>query len=182
MPINGLTIATDWDRFQFGAEYILASRVSFHAGIQQGLDNNNERDILVPSAGLSLKFKNVDNGNMGLKATLSLNPTHLNFHQQALSPAVVSITKTLHCNLIFRSLHRYYESELHLLSGSKNISDADLPVDVSLFVPTMMDNPHSEAIILPPKSEEEYDIGISFSSDVLTSKKATFDNLVYKLR
>ena len=42
----------------------------------------------------------------------------------------------------------------------------------------MMDNPHSETITLPPKSEEEYDIGVSFSSDVLTSKKATFDNLV----
>ena len=42
----------------------------------------------------------------------------------------------------------------------------------------MMDNPHSESVTLPPKSDEEYDIGISFSSDVLTSKKATFDNLV----
>ena len=42
----------------------------------------------------------------------------------------------------------------------------------------MMDNPHSETVTLPPKSEEEYDIGVSFSSDVLTSKKATFDNLV----
>ena len=41
----------------------------------------------------------------------------------------------------------------------------------------MMDNPHSETVTLPPKSEEEY-IGVSFSSDVLTSKKATFDNLV----
>jgi len=41
-----------------------------------------------------------------------------------------------------------------------------------------MDNPHSETVTLPPKSEEEYDIGVSFSSDVLTSKKATFDNLV----
>ena len=62
--------------------------------------------------------------------------------------------------------------------GLKNISDADLPVSVSLFVPTMMDNPHSENITLPPKSDEEYDLGVSFSSDVLTSKKATFDNLV----
>ena len=41
-----------------------------------------------------------------------------------------------------------------------------------------MDNPHSESVTLPPKSDEEYEIGVSFSSDVLTSKKATFDNLV----
>ena len=179
MPINGLTIATDFgDRFQFGAEYILASRVSFRAGIQQGLDNNNEKDILVPSAGLSLKFKNVVM-EYGFESHPFLNPTHRFTLALQLSPAVVSITKTtISHNPIFRSLHRYYESEPFVKVGLKNISDADLPVDVSLFVPTMMDNPHSEAITLPPKSEEEYDIGISFSSDVLTSKKATFDNLV----
>ena len=62
--------------------------------------------------------------------------------------------------------------------GLKIFKNQDLPVDVSLFVPTMMDNPHSETLTLPPKSEDDYDIGISFSSDVLTSKKATFDNLV----
>ena len=96
-----------------------------------------------------------------------------------LSPAVVSITSTvISHNPIFRSLHRYYESEPFVKVGLKNISDADLPVDVSLYLPTMMDNPHSESVTLPPKSEEEYEIGVSFSSDVLTSKKSTFDNLV----
>ncbi len=42
----------------------------------------------------------------------------------------------------------------------------------------MMENPHSESIVLPPKSDEEYELGVSFSSDVLTSAKASFDNLV----
>ena len=115
----------------------------------------------------------------GFESHPYLNPTHRFTLALQLSPAVVSITKTtIAHNPIFRSLHRYYESEPFVKVGLKNISDADLPVNVSLFVPTMMDNPHSETITLPPKSEEEYDIGISFSSDVLTSKKSTFDNLV----
>ena len=42
----------------------------------------------------------------------------------------------------------------------------------------MMDNPHSETITLPPKSDGEYKLGVSFASDVLTSKKSTFDNLI----
>ena len=42
----------------------------------------------------------------------------------------------------------------------------------------MMSNPHSETITLPPKSDEEYELGVSFSADVLTTKKAAFDNLV----
>ena len=179
MPINGLTLAADFsDRLHLGAEYILGSRVSFRAGLQQGLNSNNEKDILIPSAGMSLKFKSIVM-EYGFESHPYLNPTHRFTIALQLSPAVVSITKTtISHNPIFRSLHRYYESEPFVKVGLKNISDADLPVNVSLFVPTMMDNPHSETVNLPPKSEEEYDIGISFSSDVLTSKKATFDNLV----
>ncbi len=177
MPINGLTLAADYgDRAHFGAEYILASRVSFRAGMQQGMDG--EEKILVPSAGMSLKFKSLIM-EYGFESHPFLNPTHRFSVALQFSPAVVSITKTtISHNPIFRSLHRYYESEPFVKVGLKNISDDDLPVNVSLFVPTMMDNPHSETVTLPPKSEEDYDIGVSFSSDVLTSKKATFDNLV----
>ena len=177
MPINGLTLAADFgDRFHFGAEYILASRLSFRAGLQQDLSGDEK--IMVPSAGLSLKFKSAV-AEYGYESHPYLNPTHRFSLALQFSPAVVSITKTtISHNPIFRSLHRYYESEPFVNVGLKNISDADLPVNVSLFVPTMMDNPHSETVTLPPKSDEEYEIGVSFSSDVLTSKKATFDNLV----
>ena len=177
MPINGLTIAADFgDRFHFGAEYILASKLSFRAGVQQDLSGDEK--IMVPSLGVSLKFKNLI-AEYGYESHPYLNPTHRISIALQFSPAVVSITKTtISHNPIFRSLHRYYESEPFVNVGLKNISDADLPVNVSLFVPTMMDNPHSETVTLPPKSDEEYEIGVSFSSDVLTSKKATFDNLV----
>ena len=177
MPINGLTIAGDLgDRFHLGAEYIIASRVSLRAGVQQ--DMSGKEKILVPSAGLSIKFKSIVM-EYGYESHPYLEPTHRVSFALQLSPAVVSITKTtISHNPIFRSLHRYYESEPFVKVGLKNISDADLPVNVSLFVPTMMDNPHSESVTLPPKSDEEYEIGVSFSSDVLTSKKATFDNLV----
>ena len=177
MPFNGLTIAGDFgDRFHLGTEYVLASRVSFRAGVQQ--DISGEEKIMVPSAGISLKFRTIVM-EYGYESHPYLEPTHRISFALQLSPAVVSITKTtIAHNPIFRSLHRYYESEPFIKVGLKNISDEDLPVNVSLFVPTMMDNPHSESVTLPPKSDEEYDVGVSFSSDVLTSKKATFDNLV----
>ncbi|MBT3519130.1 MAG: tetratricopeptide repeat protein [Candidatus Marinimicrobia bacterium] len=177
MPIDGLTLAADYgDRYHFGAEYIYASRISFRAGIQQDIDGNEK--IMVPSAGLSIKFKSIV-VEYGYESHPYLNPNHRISLALQLSPAVVSITSTvISHNPIFRSLHRYYESEPFVKVGLKNISDADLPVDVSLYLPTMMDNPHSESVTLPPKSEEEYEIGVSFSSDVLTSKKSTFDNLV----
>jgi len=177
MPIDGLILAADYgDRYHFGAEYILASRLSFRAGVQQ--DVSGAEKILVPSGGLSIKFKSLI-VEYGYESHPYLEPTHRFSLALQFSPAVVSITSTvISHNPVFRSLHRYYESETFLKVGLKNISDADLPVDVSLYVPTMMDNPHSQSVTLPPKSEEEYDIGVSFSSDVLTSKKATFDNLV----
>ena len=177
MPIDELILAADYgDRFHFGAEYVLASRLSFRAGVQQDVTGNEK--LLVPSGGLSIKFKSLI-VEYGYESHPYLEPTHRFSFALQFSPAVVSITSTvISHNPIFRSLHRYYESETFLKVGLKNISDADLPVDVSLYVPTMMDNPHSQSVTLPPKSEEEYDIGVSFSSDVLTSKKATFDNLV----
>ena len=103
------------------------------------MSENNEEGILVPSAGISLKFKSVVM-EYGFESHPYLNPTHRFTIALQLSPAVVSITKTtIAHNPIFRSLHRYYESEPFVKVGLKNISDADLPVDVSLFVPTMMD-------------------------------------------
>ena len=177
MPIDGLILAADYgDRFHLGAEYVLKNRLSLRAGVQQ--DISGDEIIIVPSGGISIKFKSIII-EYGYESHPYLEPTHRMSLALQFSPAVVSITSTvISHNPIFRSLHRYYESEPFLKVGLKNISDADLPVDVSLFLPTMMDNPHSETVTLPPKSEEEYDIGISFSSDVLTSKKATFDNLV----
>ena len=177
MPLDGLTLAADYgDRLHLGAEYIFASRISFRAGMQQ--DMYGDEKILVPSAGLSIKFKSII-VEYGYESHPYLNPNQRISLALQFSPAVVSITSTaISHNPIFRSLHRYYESEPFVKVGLKNISDADLPVDVSLYLPTMMDNPHSETVMLPPKSEEEYEIGVSFSSDVLTSKKSTFDNLV----
>ena len=117
---------------------------------------------MIPSAGLSIKFKSII-VEYGYEDHPYMEPTHRFSLVLQLSPAVVSISTTvINHNPIFRSLHRYYESNPFLKVGLKNISDADLPVSVSLFVPTMMDNPHSENLTLPPKSDEEYDLGVSF--------------------
>ena len=76
MPLNGLTVAADFgDRIQLGAEYVLANRVSIRGGVQQGLSSNDEKEILVPSAGMSIKFKSVVM-EYGFESHPYLNPTH----------------------------------------------------------------------------------------------------------
>ena len=107
MPINGLTIAGDLgDRFHLGAEYIIASRVSLRAGVQQ--DMSGEEMIMVPSAGLSIKFKSIVM-EYGYESHPYLEPTHRISFALQLSPAVVSITKTtISHNPIFHKLPFLY--------------------------------------------------------------------------
>ena len=69
MPINGLNFAVDYgDRLHLGIEYILASKVSFRAGLQQGI--GHEKKILVPSAGISIKFKSISQLKKQINMTL----------------------------------------------------------------------------------------------------------------
>ncbi len=176
-PLDNLLFAFDFgDRIHSGAELTIANRLTVRAGIQQ--EKTENEDFSIYSLGSSIKLNNFI-FEYGFESHPYFDPTHRFSIVLQFSPAVVSITKSsIAYNPIFRSLHRYYESEPFAKVGLKNISDEDVPVNVSLFLPTMMDNPHSETLSLPPKSDEEYDIGVSFSSDVLTSKKATFDNLI----
>jgi len=176
-PIEAMTVAMDIDdRIHFGTEYIIKNMLGIRAGFRW--DYNSESPVFTPSAGMSLKYKTLIL-EYGFENHPYLGQTNRFSIALQFSPAVVSITSTvINHNPIFRSLHRYYETNPFAKVGIKNISDADLPVNVSLFLPTMMSNPHSETITLPPKSDEEYELGVSFSADVLTTKKAAFDNLV----
>ncbi len=176
-PLENLLLAFDYgDRIHAGAELAIANRLFLRTGLQQ--EDFSEESLSIYSMGTSVKFKSIL-FDYGVELNPYFEPTHRFSLVLQFSPAVVSITKsTISHNPIFRSLHRYYESEPFATVGLKNISDSDLPVNVSLFLPTMMDNPHSETITLPPKSDDEYELGVSFSSDVLTSKKSTFDNLI----
>jgi tetratricopeptide (TPR) repeat protein len=176
-PLENLKLAFDKsDRTHLGIEYVIANRLSIRSGYQR--ESNGSENLNIFSLGTSIKFKSIV-VEYGYETQDYLDPIHRISLALQLSPDVVSITTTqISHNPIFRSLHRYYESEPFAKIGIKNISDEDLPVDVSLFVPTMMENPHTETVTLPPKSDDEYEIDISFASDVLSSKKATFDNLV----
>ena len=177
-PIDGLTMAMDLDddRVHVGGEYFIKNRIGFRAGFQQDL--NGEEKLRIPSFGVTLKFKSLV-FEYGYESHPYLEPTYRYSLSLQLSPAVVSINSaSINHKPIFRSLHRYYEGSPFVKAKIKNISDSELPVDVSFYIPTMMENPHTESITLPPKSDETYNLGVSFSSDVLTSAKASFDNLV----
>ena len=152
-PLENLKIAFDKsDRNHFGVEHVIANRLSLRLGYQQ--ESFGSENLNIFSLGTSIKFKSIV-VEYGYEAQKYLDPIHRISFALQLSPDVVSITTSqISHNPIFRSLHRYYESEPFAKIGIKNISDEDLPVDVSLFVPTMMENPHTQSVILPPKSDE----------------------------
>ena len=71
---------------------------------------------------MKLKFRSLVM-EYGFESHPYLNPTHRFSIALQLSPAVVSITKTtISHNPIFRSLHRYYESEPFIKVGLKKSS------------------------------------------------------------
>ena len=155
-PLDNFTFAFDYgDRLHAGAELAIANKLFFTHWFTTGKNFSGE-SLSIYSMGTSVKFKSIV-FDYGVELNPYFEPTHRFSLVLQFSPAVVSITKsTISHNPIFRSLHRYYNLEPFATVGLKNISDSDLPVNVSLFLPTMMDNPHSETITLPPKSDEEY--------------------------
>ena len=130
----------DNDRAHVGGEYFVKNRIGFRAGFQQDL--NGEEKLLIPSAGITLKFKSIV-FEYGYESHPYLEPTYRYSLSLQLSPAVVSINSAaINHNPIFRSLHRYYEGTPFVKTNIKNISDAELPVDVSFFIPTTVSYTH----------------------------------------
>ncbi|MEE9166614.1 MAG: tetratricopeptide repeat protein [Candidatus Neomarinimicrobiota bacterium] len=179
-PREGLTIALDVDdRWHLGAEYWILEGLGIRGGVQRDRrTHKSDPPLIVPSAGIGLRYKAL-RFDYSFEQNPYLYPTHRFSLSFQLRPALVSITSAsvLHTPL-FRSLYHFYEDEEFAQVTLKNSADKDLPVKVSLYVPTMMETPHEENIVLPAKTVQEYTLGATFSDDILTSPRAPFDNLV----
>lgn len=179
-PVEGLTLALDVDdRWHFGAEYWILKALGVRGGIQRDLRVENQGSSpVIPSAGLSLRYKAL-RFDYSFEQNPLLFPTHRISLSFQIRPALVSITSaSVAYTPLFRSLYRYYEDQEFAHVTLKNTADRELPVRVSLFVPTMMESPHEENLVLPPKTVLEYPLGATFSDQILTSDRASFDNLV----
>jgi len=179
-PKDGVTLAADIDdRWHLGAEYWISGAAALRGGLQQSLNMaDNDTEPLIYSLGASLRYKAL-RIDYAYEDNSLIFPTHRISLSLQLRPALVEIkSASIKPTPVFRSLHRHYESGGFADITLKNSSDRDLPVDVSLFVPTTMDSPHEEHLVLPAKSNKQYELSVTFSNEILTATDAAFDHLV----
>jgi len=178
-PKDGVTLVADLDdRWHIGAEYWFQSGVALRGGLQKNLQKNYGAEPLIYSLGAGIKYKSF-RFDYAFENHPDLFPTHRLSLSMQLRPALVTIkSAAIKPTPVFRSMHRFYESSVFAEVSLKNSAPADLPVSVSIFVPTMMDAAHEENIILPGNSTDEYQLGITFSNDILNAPEAAFDHLV----
>lgn len=179
-PVEGLIIALDVDdRWHMGVEYWIFQGLGVRGGVQRDrLSVSQTSPSVIPSAGMSLRYK-----AFRIDYSFEQNPLLFPTHRISLSfqirPALVSITSASVAHTpLFRSLYRFYEDQEFAQVRLKNSADRDLPVKVSLYVPTMMETPHEESIVLSAKTVKDYPLQATFSNEILTSDRASFDNLV----
>ncbi len=180
-PLDGLLVACDIDdRYHLGAEYWLFPNLALRSGVQKARNevNGTERGIIT-SFGSSFKYK-----FMQLDYAFERDPDLPDNHRFSFSfffnPSLVSIKSAeVSQKPIYRSLYKYYEEQPDFAEVLiKNSSDKQLPVQVSLEIPTVTDQPHVENIVLEPNSTKSYKLGISFSENILSTERASYDNMV----
>lgn len=180
MPVEGAIVAVDVDdRWHLGAEYWVSGVLGLRAGFQRDRKIINKTSSpLIPSFGVSLRYKfiNIDYGYEHHPLLFSTHRVSISF---LFRPALVTIkSASIRHPVLFRSLYHYYEDHGFADVTIRNSSDRDLPIKLSLFVPTMMETPYEEKIILPAKSTDDYSLGVTFDQNILTSSRASFDNLI----
>lgn len=180
IPLGGMTLAADFDdRWHLGGEYWFQGGFALRGGLQKSWKTKGvEAEPLIYAVGAGLRYK-VVSIDYAYEVNPLLFPTHRISVSFQFRPALVSIKSAkIIPNPIFRSLHRHYESSDFAQVTLKNSSERELPVDVSLFIPTTMDVPHEEHITLPALSTDQYGLSVTFSNKILTEQEATFDHLV----
>jgi len=180
LPIEDWLIACDvGDRFHFGSEYWLFGQIALRAGIQKSINKVSDYSQgMIFSGGFGFKYRFLQ-----IDYAYQDDPELPNTHRFSLSffynPALVSIKNAvIKPAPLFRSLYRRYEEEEFSEVILKNSSQKELPVSVSIDVPTLMETPAEVNLILPPQSTQTYPVNVTFSPDILASDRASYDNLV----
>jgi len=179
-PMEGLLLALDVDdRYHIGAEYWPISMVAVRGGFQNDIKSvGGFSKSPIISVGSSIKYKFLQ-FDYAFEHDPDLPATHRFSVSFFFNPALVSIkdANIVH-KPVFRSLYRNYENDRFAQVVLKNSSDNDLPVQVSIDIPTLTKTPHVENILLEPLSTKAYSLGISFPEDLLAQEKSNYDNLV----
>lgn len=181
-PIEPLLVAFDiGDRIHFGAEYWAYNLLAVRGGLQRPIspENRSSNDNkLIYSAGAGIKYRllQIDYAyerHPFLPATqrfsfsLSINPSYVSIKDATLRP------KT-----IYRSLYPTYQQEEFADITLKNSSPEPLSVTLSLEIPSLLDQPYQEQVVLPPQSTTTHAMGVIFPDSLLMTASAAFDRLV----
>ena len=181
-PYESLLVAADVsDRIHFGGEYWFANTIAFRGGVQRKINTASASAFdskIIYSAGLGIKYRllQIDYAyerHPFLPATqrfsfsLMINPSYVSIKDAVLRPKI-----------IYRSLYQHYQQDDFADVVLKNSAPEALSVTVSLEIPSLLEAPYEEQIVLPPQSTTTHAMGIVFPDTLLTGASARFDRLV----
>ncbi|MBM3263226.1 MAG: PorV/PorQ family protein [candidate division Zixibacteria bacterium] len=181
-PIDPLLLAADVsDRLHFGAEYSIANMFALRGGLQRKIKTNSQSDFdgkLVYSGGVGVKYRLVEinyayerhpflPATQRFSISLMLNPSYVSIKDAVLRP-----------KSIYRSLYPHYQQQEFADVVLKNASPDALPVTLILEIPSLLDQPYEEQVVLPPQSTTTQTMGIVFADSVLLTEASGFDRLV----
>lgn len=181
-PIEPLLLAAEVsDRIHFGSEFWLANTIALRGGLQRRIDTAAASAFdskLIYSGGVGVKYRllQIDYAyerHPFLPATqrfsfsLMINPSYVSIKDAVLRP------KT-----IYRSLYEHYQQDEFADVVLKNSAPEELSVTVSLEIPSLLESPYEEQVVLPPQSTTTHALGIVFPDSLLIAESAGFDRLV----
>ena len=181
-PFESLLVATEVsDRLHFGSEYTFANTIAFRGGLQRRIDTAAASAFdnkLIYSAGVGIKYRLLQldyayERHPFLPATqrfsfsLMINPSYVSIKDAVLRPKI-----------IYRSLYEHYQQDEFADVVLKNSAPVPLSVTVSLEIPSLLEAPYEEQVVLPPQSTVTHAMGIVFPDTLLISQSASFDRLV----
>ncbi|MBT4136443.1 MAG: tetratricopeptide repeat protein [Candidatus Latescibacteria bacterium] len=173
-----LTLDVD-DRLYTGVEYQPSSVIALRSGLNYDLSAPAGADNTMAFAlGMGLKWKNIKL-DYAFENHPALAATHHLSMALSYNPSLVTIKDALVRQApIFKSLYKTYEATDFIDVVIKNSSSEELPVTVSIDIPTLTKTPHEQSIILPPNSTDRYGFKLTFPQDILSTQSAYYDNLV----
>lgn len=181
-PVEPLTVGLDiGDRVHFGAEYWIKNLFAVRGGLQRNLSPESGSDFdgdLIYSGGAGLRYRLLQ-FDYAYETHPVLPATQRFSVSVFINPSFVSIKDaTLRPRTIYRSLYNTYQQNDFADVVLKNSAPEPLPVTLSLELPSLLDRPYQEQVVLPPQSISTHSMRVVFPDSVLLTEAARFDRLV----
>ncbi|MFH1008125.1 MAG: tetratricopeptide repeat protein [Candidatus Latescibacterota bacterium] len=175
-PLERWLVAVDVDdRVHLGSEYWIGDNLALRGGFERAWKGGSS---WISSVGGSLRYRFAQ-----LDYAYQTHPFLSDTHQFSMSllyhPAFVTIKDAvLRERPLFRSLYRYYEDRMLVDVVFRNSAHEELPVTVSIDVPTMTETTYEETCVLPAQTTKTFSFPIAFSDTLLLSSVSGYDNFV----